>query len=109
MHKKPLKLFFRILRLYFSSRNQTEKWVSQSYDRISPGYDNTWTNHMRDLTAALIDKMQIQPNAKTIDLTCGTGFATGLIAQKTNSKIIKNKSKKTTIITISKQKNKQIT
>jgi ubiquinone/menaquinone biosynthesis C-methylase UbiE len=82
MHKKPFKMFFRVLRLYFSSRNQTEKWVSQSYDRISHGYDNTWTNHMRDLTSALIDKMQVQPSAKAIDLTCGTGFATGLIARR---------------------------
>jgi ubiquinone/menaquinone biosynthesis C-methylase UbiE len=88
MNKKPFKLFFRIVSLYFSKQNQTEKLVSQSYDCISPNYDNTWTHHMRDLTSALIDKMQIPPNAKAIDLTCGTGFATGLVSQKTNSKTI---------------------
>lgn len=82
MNKKPFQLFFRIIHLFFSSQNQTQKLVSQSYDRISTGYDDTWTNHMRDLTTALIDKMQIPPNTKAIDLTCGTGFATGLIAKK---------------------------
>lgn len=38
---------------------------------------------MRDLTSDLIVKLEIKPNQVTMDLTCGTGYATGLIAQRT--------------------------
>lgn len=87
MKKKPLKMFLRVLSLYFSRQNQMENLVCKSYDRISTGYDEIWTHHMRDLTAVLIEKMQIRPGANIIDLTCGTGFAAGLITQKTGQKV----------------------
>lgn len=38
---------------------------------------------MRNLTADLIERIEIAPGMAAIDLTCGTGFATGLIAGKT--------------------------
>jgi ubiquinone/menaquinone biosynthesis C-methylase UbiE len=86
--KKPFKMFFQVLKLFFSENNQTGSLVQKSYDRISTGYDETWTHHMRDLTSVLIDKLDIKPNQITIDLTCGTGYATQQIAQKTGAKVI---------------------
>jgi ubiquinone/menaquinone biosynthesis C-methylase UbiE len=86
--KKPFKMFFQVLKLFFSENNQTGSLVQKSYDRISTGYDETWTHHMRDLTSVLIDKLDIKPNQLTIDLTCGTGYATQQIAQKTEIKVI---------------------
>lgn len=62
--------------------------VQKSYDRISADYDETWTRHMRDLTSGLIDKLELQPGQKVLDLTCGTGYATGLIAEKTGATVI---------------------
>ena len=85
--KKPLKMFFRVLRLLFSKANRTEGLVQKSYDRISTGYDETWTHHMRDLTEALVEQMNIAPGQTALDLTCGTGYATSLLAARTNTTV----------------------
>lgn len=81
-------MLVQIISLYFSRENRTDTLVQKSYDRISDDYDQTWTRHMRDLTSGLIDKLDFQPAQKVIDLTCGTGYATGLIAEKTGIAII---------------------
>lgn len=86
--KKPLRMFFRAMSLFFSKGNQTDALVQKSYDRISSGYDETWTRHMRDLTEALIEQMDIKSGQMALDLTCGTGFVTGLIAERTGQKVI---------------------
>ncbi|MBW8014824.1 MAG: methyltransferase domain-containing protein [Planctomycetes bacterium] len=86
--KKPLKMFFRLMNLFFSRGNQSDALVRKSYDRLSVDYDDSWTNHMRDLTEVLIDRMDIKPGQSALDLTCGTGFATGFIAARTGQKVI---------------------
>jgi ubiquinone/menaquinone biosynthesis C-methylase UbiE len=85
--KKPLKMLWRVLSLLFSRWNQTAHLVQKSYDRISADYDQIWTNHMRDLTADLIDRLDIQTGQNVLDLTCGTGFASGLLTRRTNEKV----------------------
>lgn len=62
--------------------------VQKSYDRISGGYDQAWTGHMQDLTAALIDQLNPQQGEHAADLTCGTGFAADLLAEKTGGRVI---------------------
>jgi ubiquinone/menaquinone biosynthesis C-methylase UbiE len=86
--KKLFKTFFHLLHLFFFKGNRTDGLVQKSYDRLSCGYDDSWTNHMRGLTEALIDKMDIKAGQSALDLTCGTGFATGLIAERTGQKVI---------------------
>jgi ubiquinone/menaquinone biosynthesis C-methylase UbiE len=81
--KKPFKLLLRLLKLVFSKQNQTKSLVQKSYDGISSEYDETWTGHMRDFTAHMIDKLELKSGHTAVDLTCGTGYATGLIAAKT--------------------------
>ena len=77
----------RLAYLFFIKSNNCDNLVKKSYDRISTGYDQIWTNHMRDLTASLINRLDLKEADKAIDLTCGTGFATNLIAEKTNNKV----------------------
>ena len=86
--KKPFKMIIRVIGLFFLKQNQTEKLVRKSYDRISADYDEIWTRHMRHLTSTLIDKLDIKSGQLAIDLTCGTGFAAGFIAEKTGRKVI---------------------
>lgn len=86
--KRPFRLLARIFNLYFFSNNQTEQLVSKSYNRISSGYDQTWTTHMRGLTGELIDTLNIQPGWRAMDLTCGTGYAAGLIAERTQTTVM---------------------
>jgi len=83
-----LRLLLRISYLWFCRKDNSGEWVQKSYERISGGYDAAWTHHMRDLTSQLIDKMELQEGNTAIDLTCGTGFATRLIAEKTKSRVV---------------------
>lgn len=62
--------------------------VKASYDRISGGYDEAWTGHMRHLTESLIEQAAPDRGAVCIDLTCGTGFATKLLAEKTDHVVV---------------------
>jgi len=92
MAKKPKKHFFRMLSrivyLFFFKPDNCAEFVGKSYDRISPGYDDAWTEHMRNLTEALINELHPDFGDIAIDFTCGTGFAANLIAQRTKTKVI---------------------
>ena len=86
--KRYFKLLARIIQLAFIKPCDCGKLVSKSYDRISDGYDNAWTCHMRDLTGALINMLGTRHSSTAIDLTCGTGFAAGLLAEQKGSTVI---------------------
>lgn len=86
--KHPIKFIARTLYLYFSSKNNCSNLVQKSYNNIAQGYDQTWTNHMREKTDDLIGRLDIKQKQMALDLTCGTGYATGLIYSKANTKVI---------------------
>jgi ubiquinone/menaquinone biosynthesis C-methylase UbiE len=88
IRKHPLKMLIRMLHLLLFESNQTDCLVEKSYDRISPGYDKVWTNHMRDCSEDLIGRLAPKRGDSAIDLTCGTGFVTNLIAARTAKKVI---------------------
>lgn len=77
----------RVLACLLVRRADCAGLVTQSYDRISGGYDAAWTAHMRDLTAALIDRLEPKPGGAALDLTCGSGFAAGRLAEKTGGRV----------------------
>lgn len=86
--KKPLKMLMRLIKLLFTEHHGNAALVTTSYDRISSGYNHAWTTHMRCLTDELIARLDIKPGHTAIDLTCGTGYATGLIAQRTEHPVV---------------------
>ena len=88
IRKHPLKMLIRMIYLLLFEPNQTEYLVEKSYDRISSGYDKAWTNHMRDYSEQLIDRLAPKRGDSAIDLTCGTGFVTSLLAARTAEKVI---------------------
>ncbi len=92
MKEKPkkhiLKMIGRVGYLFFIKPCDSSGLVKKSYDRISANYDQTWTTHMRDLTESLINRLDPKQGDVCLDLTCGTGFATNLVAEKTNNKVI---------------------
>lgn len=92
MKKKPKRHFFKIIArmayLFFVKPTDCGSLVKKSYDRISGSYDETWTNHMRGLTESLINRLNPSQGDSCIDLTCGTGFATSLIAERTKSIVV---------------------
>jgi len=77
-----------MLYLLLFESNQTDCLVEKSYDHISSGYDKAWTNHMRYCSEELIDRLAPKRGDSAIDLTCGTGFVTNLIAVRTAEKVI---------------------
>lgn len=77
-----LRLAARVARLAVTQPHRTVNLVTQSYDALARGYDHAWTQHMRDLTVNLVDEMGVGPGAQCLDLTCGTGFITSLLAQR---------------------------
>ncbi len=88
-HKKHIfKMAARIMYLFFIKPADCSSLVKRSYDRISDGYDEIWTNHMRDLTGLLISRLNPNTGDISLDLTCGTGFATNLIVQKTGAIVV---------------------
>jgi ubiquinone/menaquinone biosynthesis C-methylase UbiE len=84
--KHPIKLLIQVLRCR-KRHNETSNLVMNSYDSISGGYDEAWTAHMREQTQNLIEVMNLKPGDSVIDLACGTGYATHLIAQKTQNNV----------------------
>jgi len=86
--KRPLKFFFRVLHLLFAEQSSVLHLVQKSYDRISVQYDDAWTSHMRDRSEELIEHLNPKTHQKALDLTCGTGFVTHLLSDRTQQKTI---------------------
>lgn len=66
----------------------TSNLITTSYDDISTGYDATWTNHMRDKSIELIQKLNLNKIETALDLSCGTGFIAQMLSHHTTQKPI---------------------
>ncbi len=86
--KKPVRMACRIIRRLIGQHHSAVAAVTQSYDRISGGYNAAWTNHMRHLTDELIDRLDVRIGHCAMDLTCGTGYATRLLAHRCGQPVI---------------------
>ena len=86
--RRWLALGARIARLFCQRRQRTADLVRASYDRIAAGYDDAWTHHMRDLTLTMLDQLAPLPGADCLDLTCGTGFATGELVRRGARRVV---------------------
>jgi len=87
VRRRPLALAGRIARLALSGRDRTADLVAASYDRIAPGYDAAWTDHMRDLTAGLLDALGPVEGKRCLDLACGTGFVAAELERRGASEV----------------------
>ncbi|MGA1822674.1 MAG: class I SAM-dependent methyltransferase [Thermoplasmatota archaeon] len=83
-----MKLAVKILRLYLGSGERTEDLVRRSYDEIAVTYDDLWTNHMRDRSRDMLDRLNPENGQRSIDLTCGTGYFTSILASRTRGETI---------------------
>jgi ubiquinone/menaquinone biosynthesis C-methylase UbiE len=75
--RKWLGLGVRVLRLLWAQQQTTGEVVQSSYDKIAGGYDEVWTDHMRDLTDAMLARLSVRDGDVAVDLTCGTGYLSG--------------------------------
>ena len=86
--RRWLALGLRAAALLTRARTRTQQLIRDSYDQIAPGYDRAWTDHMRDLSVAMLDRLAPPPGARCADLTCGTGFVTGELAARTGGDVV---------------------
>ena len=75
--RKWVSLAARTTRLFWTQQQTTGQVVQSSYDNIAGGYDDAWTDHMRDLTDSMLDRLDVRPGDVAIDFTCGTGYLSG--------------------------------
>ncbi|MBS3749587.1 MAG: hypothetical protein KGY67_07820, partial [Candidatus Thermoplasmatota archaeon] len=83
IHRHWISLLLRAIRFTFFEEIPTSKLVTQSYNQISPGYDTTWTTHMRDKSIELINNLQLDNVENALDLSCGTGCITNMLSTHT--------------------------
>jgi ubiquinone/menaquinone biosynthesis C-methylase UbiE len=81
-------MFLRVARLFLFRPDQTGNLVEKSYDRLSTGYDQAWTDHMRDRSQELVNRLTLIKGDKILDLTCGTGYVTSRLAEKMQTRVI---------------------
>jgi len=77
LRRKWGALALRVGRLLLRQRQTTGQVVQASYDSIAGGYDDAWTDHMRDLTDSMLARLEVHDGDAAIDLTCGTGYLSG--------------------------------
>lgn len=83
-HKHWIKLGFKICKLYLQKKNDQQQLTTQSYNKISSIYDEKWTDHMNKFSKEMINRIKFPKSGIGIDLTCGTGYVTNLMAEKLN-------------------------
>ena len=71
----------RVLKLLRRQEQTTGEVVQASYDHIAGGYDQAWTGHMRDLTDAMLERLDVRDGDVAVDLTCGTGYLSGRLIE----------------------------
>jgi len=55
---------------------------------ISGLYDEKWADHMNKFSKEMINRIKFPKSGKGIDLTCGTGYVTNLMAEKLIGEVI---------------------
>ncbi|KMQ52204.1 SAM-dependent methyltransferase [Chitinispirillum alkaliphilum] len=75
-------LNLRVLVLIFKNRWLKADDLGQSYNSISPHYDENWLNHLRDVTERLLLNLPDRDLKTIADLGCGTGFTTEIISAR---------------------------
>jgi len=73
----------RVGRLLLGQPERTADLVARSYDAAAGGYDVAWTDHMRDLSLAMLDRLDPPRGAVCVDVACGTGFLTAELTRRT--------------------------
>ena len=88
LRKHWIKLALQICKLYLKKEIKQTDLTNLSYNKIASIYDSTWTDHMNVFSKDLVNRLPLLINGTGLDLTCGTGYVTGLIAEKINGEVI---------------------
>jgi len=81
-----IKLGLHTMNLYFNKKDSTSELIKKSYNSIAENYDTYWTTYMNNLSDEMIKKINPSSGESVLDLTCGTGYVTSKLAEKTKNK-----------------------
>ena len=88
IRKHWIRFVFQISRLYLQKKNDQTILTTLSYNKISLIRDKKFTDHMNTYSGEMIGKITFPKNGRAIDLTCGSGYVTGLITERFTGEII---------------------
>lgn len=74
------RLNLRVARLALGRRWLGRDAFASGYDRVASDYDEAWQRHLRPVTDDLMAHLPPLPDGPILDLGCGTGYATEVLA-----------------------------
>lgn len=77
-----VKLNLRAVKLAMTNRWLSPDIYADSYDRLSANYDSSWRRHIETVTITLLDRLQAPKALEILDLGCGTGLSSRILASK---------------------------
>ncbi len=81
--RRWLALAARAGRLLLFPPRHAGELAARSGDPLAGGCDAAWTAHRRELTLAVLDRLDPPRGAACLDLACGTGFLTSELSRRT--------------------------
>jgi SAM-dependent methyltransferase len=81
--RRWLALAARVGRLLLLPARHAGELPARRGDPLAGGCDTAWAADMRELTLALLDRLDPPRGAACLDLACGTGFLTSELSQRT--------------------------
>jgi ubiquinone/menaquinone biosynthesis C-methylase UbiE len=85
--KHWIKLGIQICKLYLNKKNNQTDLTNLSYNKIAHVYDLIWTDHVQVFSKDLVNRLLLPISGTGLDLSCGTGYVTGLLAKKINGDV----------------------
>ena len=82
-----IKLWLRMIRLRLESTTNTKELINIDYNKISKEYDAHWTQYVHVLSEEMLHRLSVPKGASIVDLTCGTGFVTGKLAELSGGQV----------------------
>ena len=69
-----LQLYYNVLKYFLTGNTVKASDIANSYNAVSSGYDNEFVKVMHRYNVSMLSMLNVPPEARILDLACGTGF-----------------------------------
>ncbi|MBM4142849.1 MAG: methyltransferase domain-containing protein [Lentisphaerae bacterium] len=81
MLASSIRFYLRVLRLLAARRVVSAEDIARGYDRISAGYDDSFTSHVAPHSLRMVARLGVRDGDRVMDLGAGTGTLTLALAR----------------------------